>query len=206
VLSQIGAFALEIAPAGVVNSLAQTLIQLTAPGVPDRYQGTEGWDFSLVDPDNRRPIDYALQHALLNCRAGWDAWMRGWRDGRIKAQLIRTVLGVRLAHGDLFRLGDYRQVQALGPLADNVLAFERHHDGARLLAVTTRHAARHLNGDVPRIPAGNWRDTALFVSGGATGSRWIDLLTGQTVAAGSDGLPLAAVLAMLPVALLMPAD
>ena len=84
--AEIFAFIQEIAPAGAVNGLAQTLLRLTAPGVPDLYQGTELWDFSLVDPDNRRPVDFALRQKML----GAETTLASWRDGAIKQAADRA--------------------------------------------------------------------------------------------------------------------
>ena len=95
-LREIAAFVQRIAPAGAVNGLAQTLLRLTAPGVPDLYQGTEFWDFSLVDPDNRRPVDFAPRASTLG-DGDLDALAGTWRDGRIKQALIARVLALRAA-------------------------------------------------------------------------------------------------------------
>jgi maltooligosyltrehalose synthase len=132
--ADIFAFVQEIAPAGIANSLAQTLLRLTVPGVPDLYQGTELWDLSLVDPDNRRPVDYALREKLLGTAS--------WRDGSIKQALIVQALGLRKTLPDLFAKGSYEPVAVRGPLADHVVAFLRRHDSDVLVVA------------VPRLPTG----------------------------------------------------
>ena len=101
-LNEIAAFARRIAPAGAVNGLAQVLIKLTAPGVPDIYQGTEYWDFSLVDPDNRAPVDFAARQQSLAASAAPQS-AKTWRDGRIKQSLIARVLAARKKAPDAFR-------------------------------------------------------------------------------------------------------
>jgi len=120
-----------------VNSLAQTLLRMTVPGVPDLYQGTELWDFSLVDPDNRRPVDFALRQKMLGTAAP-----ATWRDGAVKQALIVQALGLRRAMPDLFAEGSYEPVAVEGRLADHVVAFVRRHRSDALLTV------------VPRLPAG----------------------------------------------------
>ena len=132
--ADIFAFVQRIAPAGTINSLAQTLLRLTAPGVPDLYQGTELWDFSLVDPDNRRPVDFALRQKLLGTAT--------WRDGAVKQALIVQALGLRKAMPDLFAHGSYEPLTAKGPLANHVVAFLRRHESDALAVL------------VPRLPTG----------------------------------------------------
>ena len=202
VLGQIARFARRIAVPGAINSLTQALVQLTAPGVPDRYQGTEDWDLSLVDPDNRRPVDFETLRTRLSNAAGWPEWMANWHDGRIKLQLIRSVLAARRAHAGLFAAGDYRPVPLAGPLAAHALAFGRRHGQMQALVVGTRLAARLAEADRPMLAPAKWRDTTLQV-GFCQDSRWVDVLTSRPLDAREGRLPLAEVLEMLPVALLL---
>ncbi|EON16315.1 maltooligosyl trehalose synthase [Cupriavidus sp. GA3-3] len=202
VLAHIGQFAQHIAVAGAVNSLAQVLVQLTAPGIPDRYQGCEGWDLSLVDPDNRRPPDFAQLRARLGCSAGWAHWLAHWRDGRIKQQLIRQVLAVRHAHPRLFADGQYSMLAAQGALVPQVLAFARTADAHQAITVVTRLVATQVDPTMPRIPPAGWGDTALNV-GAPQPSRWTDALTGHVLDAPMGRLRLREVLGGLPVALLL---
>src|SRR5690606_32705440 len=97
----------ELGIPGARLGLAQLLLRLTTPGVPDTYQGTEGWDLSLVDPDNRRPVDYAARRAWLDDPRDWDALLRQWQDGAVKAQLLARLLALRAARPRLFA-GAYR--------------------------------------------------------------------------------------------------
>ena len=199
VLEGIGRFAARIGSAAALNSLAQTLLQLTAPGVPDRYQGNEGWDFSLVDPDNRRAPDYAGLQARLECRAGWAHWLAHWRDGRIKQQLIRAVLGLRRAQPALFAQGQYQPLSASGELARHTLAFSRQCGGLQAVVAVTRLAAHHVEPDLPRVPPHCWRDTGLHAGDG----NWEDALTGHAVTSHAGWLRAKDVFAVLPVALLV---
>ena len=203
VLEDIGRFAERIGPCAALNGLAQSLLQLTAPGVPDRYQGNEGWDFSLVDPDNRRAPDYARLRNQLECRAGWSQWLTRWRDGRIKQQLIRSALSVRREHPSLFAQGSYEPLQASGELAQSVLAFRRRQGNAQAVVAVTRLAARHVDPSLPRIPPHCWRDTGIHIGDGDGDVQWLDALTGNAVSAQAGWLRARDVFAMLPVALLI---
>ncbi len=181
----------RLAGPGRVNSLSAKLIQLTMPGVPDVYQGSELWDLSLVDPDNRRPVDHALRRELLS------RLDRGWRpgfdptapadDGDPGAtKLLATHAALRLRRDRPELFGSYRALEADGPAADHAVAFDR--GGA--ITVATRLP-------VTLAAAGGWRDTALPLPRGA----WTDELTGRAVGGGSP--PLAELLAQYPVALLV---
>ncbi|MGY8527343.1 malto-oligosyltrehalose synthase [Paracidovorax citrulli] len=209
-LRAIATFAHSIAAAGALNSLAQTLLQLTAPGVPDRYQGAEGWDFSLVDPDNRRPVDYPALRSALACEAGWQAWLEDWRDGRVKVQLVRALLALRQSMPALFRDGAYRQLHGEGDAAQHVLALERSLGDQRIVAVTARAAARMVDAHRPCIDAAHWGDTRLCLSGGASAvpapdQPWTEVLTGRTVTPVNGRIAVADLLSPLPVAVLTPA-
>ncbi|CAG9182701.1 Putative maltooligosyl trehalose synthase [Cupriavidus laharis] len=205
-LVRIGQFVQRVAPAGAMNSLAQAMIQLTAPGVPDRYQGCEDWDLSLVDPDNRRPPDYRRLQARLDCGAGWAEWLAHWRDGRVKQQLVRHVLAARRAHEMLFLEGGYQPLIAEGPLAEHVLGFARTLGGDEALTVVSRLGATLVDRELPRVPPARWGHTTVN-AGTRQSGHWTDALTGQTFIAGPDGkLPMQEVLAVLPAALLLRQD
>ncbi len=182
-LARIDAFAGRIAPYGWSNSLSQKLVQLTMPGVPDLYQGTELWDLALVDPDNRRPVDYALRRSLL---ARLDAGEPPARDdsGMAKLHVVSCALRLRRERPDVFR-GSYCPITAAGQTADHALAFQR---GGAVISVATR-----LPVGLQR--AGGWQDTTLALPRGI----WTDQLTGR--AYGRE-VPLAALLDRLPVSVL----
>ncbi|WP_428965565.1 malto-oligosyltrehalose synthase [Micromonospora fluostatini] len=184
--AELTAFAAEITPAGWSNALGQKLVQLAMPGVPDTYQGTELWDNSLVDPDNRRPVDFAARRELLaRLDAGWlppvDA------DGAAKLLVVSRTLRLRRDHPELFT--GYRPVAAHGPAGAHAVAFDR--GGA--LAVATR-----LPLGLAR--AGGWRDTSLTLPV----HEMTDLFTGRVYS--DPQVPVADLLATLPVALLAPAE
>ncbi|HZS32795.1 MAG TPA: malto-oligosyltrehalose synthase [Methylomirabilota bacterium] len=219
-LADFEAFQRPVARLGMVNGLAQVLLKLTAPGVPDFYQGTELWDLNLVDPDNRRPVDFARRAALLaelEARvAGGDlAGLAGellaaWPDGRVKLYLIRRGLACRRAAPDLFRAGAYVPLTAVGPAAAHVCAFGRSLDEAAVLTVVPRLVAA-LTGAGHELPLGPacWGDTVIELPASVGRRAYRDLLTGAILEAGGSGgrrvLRVADVLARFPVALLEPA-
>jgi (1->4)-alpha-D-glucan 1-alpha-D-glucosylmutase len=147
-------FTERIARLGAQNTLVQTVLKLTLPGVPDIYQGSELWDLSLVDPDNRRPVDYAERKARLSSCCPIPAFMQHWQDGGFKLETIRRLLEYRQSHPALFASGDYEPVHAEGPDADRVFAFSRGHDDARLLVAVTRFPTRGIPDAELPLPAG----------------------------------------------------
>ncbi len=199
---ELAAFAHRLAPAGAVNSLAQLLLRCTAPGVPDLYQGTEFWDFSLVDPDNRRPVDWTGRAAALD---GSDpaSLLPHWRDGRVKQALLARLLALRAAQPALFAAGDYLPLAAEGPAAAHVLAFARRHRGAVVVSVVTRLSAALLGeSQLPHVPVAAWSGTTLALPRVGKARGWRDALTGHALDAGGDQVPLGDILSRLPVALL----
>ncbi|VVO47874.1 hypothetical protein PS876_00129 [Pseudomonas fluorescens] len=154
----------SIAAAGALNGLAQTLLRMTVPGVPDLYQGNEFWDFSLVDPDNRRPVDYAAREQALEAALPVGELLHDWRDGRIKQSLIAQVLNLRVEHAELFRRGSYQALEVLGSQAHNVLAFVREHAGQQAIVIVPIRCASLLeNSAVPRVDALRWGDTRVVL-------------------------------------------
>jgi (1->4)-alpha-D-glucan 1-alpha-D-glucosylmutase len=160
-LAEIFAFTQRIAAAGAVNSLAQLLLKLTAPGVPDLYQGTEDWDFSLVDPDNRRPVDFARRQKRFPSLTVTDALDR-WRDGEVKTAIVARSLELRRRLPELFAAGRYEPVIAEGPMADHVMAFVRRHADDVVLTVVPRLPTSLLAApDRLALNPAAWRNTTL---------------------------------------------
>ncbi len=165
-------FVAPLVEPGRVNSLAATLLKLTSPGIPDVYQGTELWDLSLVDPDNRRPVDFERRRQLLQQldRLRPEQIMRRSADGMPKLWLLRQALRVRKRYPDDFGpAGEYRPLQASGPAADHVVGFLR---GDRVATVVPRLVLRLRGrwGDTTvQLPAGRWRNecTGDEIDGGA---------------------------------------
>src|SRR5256885_12634403 len=137
-------FQRPVARFGLLNSLSQTLCKLTAPGVPDIYQGNEIWDFSLVDPDNRRGVDYATRREMLNCLSSStpEELLRTWPDGHIKMFLTQRVLHFRREHVDLFQRGNYLPLRATGAFADCCVSFARELNGQWIIVIAPRLSAR----------------------------------------------------------------
>ncbi|MGR2739491.1 malto-oligosyltrehalose synthase [Billgrantia sp. Q4P2] len=166
---------------GALNGLVQTALRLTVPGVPDLYQGCEFWDFSLVDPDNRRPVDHAARQAALEQDHEPVAALASWQDGRVKQSLVARLLTLRHAHRDLFPHGDYRALPVEGEHGDRLVAFLRQHGGQQLLVVAPRLAAGLLTGaERPHVPPSRWGNTRVLIPS-ETGAAWQNTLTGTTL-------------------------
>ncbi|WP_095077095.1 malto-oligosyltrehalose synthase [Pseudomonas sp. Irchel s3h17] len=149
-----------IACAGALNGLAQTLLRMTAPGVPDLYQGNEFWDFSLVDPDNRRPVDFKERQAALATMAPPRVLLDTWRDGHIKQALIARTLALRADYPQLFRRGRYVPLPVLGSQARRVLAFAREDRGQWAIVLVPIQVATLLESSAePKVAAPLWGDT-----------------------------------------------
>ncbi|WP_397453526.1 malto-oligosyltrehalose synthase [Pseudomonas sp. NA-150] len=183
----VGATANRIAVAGALNSLAQTLLHLTAPGVPDLYQGSEFWDFSLVDPDNRRPVDYPARLAALEHNLGADALLATWQDGRIKQALIARTLQQRAEHAALFSHGTYIPLSVLGLHAEQVLAFAREIDGHHAIIIVPRLCSELLGtAQTPLISAEGWGDTRVILPVDEADYRWTGLFSAPVVTTGKE--------------------
>ncbi|HZO24871.1 MAG TPA: malto-oligosyltrehalose synthase [Chloroflexota bacterium] len=232
-LTDFARFQRTIAPVGAVNSLGQTLLKLTVPGVPDTYQGNELWDLSLVDPDNRRPVDYRLRKRLLGTlQRALDPQdptpknqnlarrlIDHWTDGRVKLFVTWQALRFRREHPELFQHGAYLPLSVAGPLEEHLIAFVRELDDDQIVVAAPRLVARLLQ-DGPdasqpgplRFRAGVWDETALLLPD-RPGKRYRNLFTGQvvetvaaqagTVRGARSTLPLGTLLADFPVILLV---
>lgn len=187
--------------AGAVNSLTQTLIKMAAPGIPDIYQGSEDRDFSLVDPDNRRPVDFAMLADRLE-----DSPPAAFDDGSetlgaVKQHLIRRCLALRAELPDLFTSGEYEPVAVTGAKADHVVAFVRRGHDRLAVAIAPRLPFALLDAGGGLVGDAAWGDTALSLPAPPNGGRFTDILSGETFEGGQT-VPLAQLLRDLPVALL----
>jgi (1->4)-alpha-D-glucan 1-alpha-D-glucosylmutase len=188
----------EIARLGAINSLAQTVIKLTAPGVPDIYQGTEIWDDSLVDPDNRRPIDYARRREMLTQIENVPAneLMQCWPDGRIKMRLTQRLLHLRRENPELFREGIYEPINFGGAFADCAIGFVRRHRNRAIIVIVPRLSSR-----VGFPPIGDrWQDTHVVRPAGMSNLR--DVFSDRKVRVENSQLRLAVAMSQLPFAVL----
>lgn len=134
----LAAYVGRIGPAAALNSLSQALLRMTSPGVPDLYQGRECWDFSLVDPDNRLPVDYARHERMLDDATSFDSACSEWQTGRVKQALVETVLALRLDIPELFDSGRYMPLTPSGPLAEHFTVFMRETAGDACLVIAPR--------------------------------------------------------------------
>ncbi|HEY9877347.1 MAG TPA: malto-oligosyltrehalose synthase [Leptolyngbyaceae cyanobacterium] len=206
-------FQKKIANYGIFNSLGQTLLKITSPGVPDFYQGTELWDLSLVDPDNRRPVQYDdrlsfLQEIKRRSQTGMESLMSDLRatrhDGRMKLFLITRALATRRQHLAVFQEGDYLPLQVEGAHAGNVMAFARHHEGTVAIAVVPRFLTSLIGPDQDPIGEEIWGDTALVIPDNLRG-HWCEAITNCEIA-DQPRLPIGKILQNFPVALLVTRD
>ncbi|MEA3120511.1 MAG: (1-_4)-alpha-D-glucan 1-alpha-D-glucosylmutase, partial [Paraburkholderia sp.] len=204
-LKELCAFVARISPAAAVNSLLQTVLRVTSPGVPDLYQGTELWDFSLVDPDNRRPVDFALRREQL-VDSPPSEQLDAWRDGRVKLGIVHRVLMLRAVCPALFLEGSYVPLAVRGSLARHAIAFARQHGNAYAIVVGTRLASSLLapDGDLPLVDPTRWEDTFIELPPTLTGRAFFDCLSPVAPKADNMGrLFLRDALTALPVAVLV---
>jgi (1->4)-alpha-D-glucan 1-alpha-D-glucosylmutase len=214
-LSEFIAFVEKIKAAGLWNSLSQTLLKIASPGVPDFYQGNEIWDFSLVDPDNRRPVDYDLRRGLLNRLRQMesqapseqiDAMIADPSDGALKMYLTRRALCFRKSNRDLLENGSYVPLRTAGDRQNHAVAFARTRKRNCVIAVASRFFMA-LGAD-KRKPTGPdvWGDSALLLRRDLAHTAWREVLSQTTIESDRHGkqhrLPLSRVFAHLPVALL----
>ncbi len=172
----------RIAAAGAANSLAQVVLQCTAPGIPDIYQGTEMWDFSLVDPDNRRPVDYVHNANALDLATLPQALLPSWRDGRVKQALVARLLRWRRGHADFFATASYAAITPSGRHADRILAFARAGAEGTLVTVVPRTVAEHVDAKTLIARKRAWGRTTITVTNSASSANatWTDLVSGST--------------------------
>ena len=147
-LDSLQTLAQRISLLGALNSLSQITLKATMPGVPDFYQGTELWDLSLVDPDNRRPVDFAARaSALASLEApDWTQLVRDWPDGRLKLAWTRHLLKLRAELADVFAHGDYQPLEVSGPQRDHIIAFARRHGGDAVIVAAAKSFAPFTEG------------------------------------------------------------
>jgi (1->4)-alpha-D-glucan 1-alpha-D-glucosylmutase len=205
----------KLAPFGFRNSLAQLALKFTVPGVPDLYQGSEQWAFSLVDPDNRRPVDFGkLAAQLESMRRTKPQWGELWADaadGRIKLLVTWRLLQLRNAFPKLFECGSYAPLALRGPASDHAVAFARHHESEVVVVVAARLTYTLCGGDDARWSRASWSETLLDLDSDAIARvpRWRNWFTGEefTVARTGEAVaPLSDVFSgVLPFAVFVPA-
>jgi (1->4)-alpha-D-glucan 1-alpha-D-glucosylmutase len=199
-----------VAGYGIFNSLSQVLLKYTAPGVPDTYQGTEFWDLSMVDPDNRRPVDYEQrisslkdikEKAQTDSLKLIDELFSSKEDGRIKLFLTHKVLQARKENLEVFQKGDYLPVEVVGKFKDHIVAFARSFGDTTAIAIAPRFFTTLVQpGEYP-LGEQVWADTQLQLPQGSS-STWRDAIADQTIS-GSGAIAIGQILQHFPVALLL---
>jgi (1->4)-alpha-D-glucan 1-alpha-D-glucosylmutase len=204
-LKELSAFVARIGRAGALNSLQQTVLRLASPGIPDLYQGTELWDFSLVDPDNRRPVDFDKRAAYV-AETPPSEFMSNWRDGRVKLAVVQRVLALRAHLPELLSQSTYLPLTVRGQHASNAIAFARRHGNAWAVVVATRLAAGLLgeDGDMPLVSPEKWADTAVQMPSDLSARALFDWLSPAAPKVDENGLLyLRDALAAMPIAVLV---
>jgi (1->4)-alpha-D-glucan 1-alpha-D-glucosylmutase len=202
-------FQSQVAEYGILNSLSQVLLKYTAPGVPDLYQGDEFWDLNLVDPDNRRPIDYDRRMTALNyIREQIDRnileltneLFTTQTDGRIKLFLTFQLLQARKIDLDVFQQGDYIPLEVTGEFSDRVIAFGRQFEGKMAISIAARFFVGLVQPGERPLGKDIWQDTSIHLPPSAP-TNWTNVVTGQPLGASSSLLSVGEALAHFPVAL-----
>ncbi len=182
---------------GAINGVSRTVLKCTLPGVPDIYQGSELWDFSLVDPDNRRAVDYAARMTALSGAPATDL-LTNWRSGHIKQHILARLLADRAVSPELYADGNYVPLIAEGDKAEHVLAFSRVRDGEALAVVVPRLVSPLIPEDGLVPPPDAWGNTALALPSGD----WRHVVSGRKIAVGLAAESVGALLNDFPVAVL----
>ncbi|MEW6068667.1 MAG: malto-oligosyltrehalose synthase [Nitrospirota bacterium] len=203
---------------GMFNSLSQTLLKITSPGVPDFYQGTEIWNFSLVDPDNRRPVDYVTRFEMLETikkRESEVPLVRLAREftinkenGIIKLFIIYKALNYRKENIELFERGEYLPLEIMGDKADNVCAFARRMGNKRIIIAVPRFLTRLISRATDELPFGKtvWKESFIIIPFAEPDARYYNVFTGEIVTAqnysNATVAPLSGIFLNFPVAIL----
>ncbi len=206
----------HIARYGMYNALTQLVLKIAAPGIPDFYQGTELWDFSLVDPDNRRTVDYSHRQELLTQLETEEQeppedffrmLLRNYSDGRIKLYTMRTLLRFRCQHPDLFQNGEYQPLETLGEKRQHLCAFQRTWEGQTIVVVVPR-LLHHVIPNSEELAIGDsvWGDSMIVFPENTPGAQFRNILTKETLSTEpfeeSQTLPAARIFNQLPIAMM----
>ncbi|MGH9359470.1 MAG: malto-oligosyltrehalose synthase, partial [Terriglobia bacterium] len=211
------AFQSKIAFYGALNSLSQVLLKAMSPGIPDFYEGAELWDLSLVDPDNRRPVDFPARIRALEELRRQEAQdqlelvkrlITGWKDGRIKLYITQKALECRRNFSEVFAKGDYIPLQAAGPKQDHLLGFARRNGRNWVLVMIPRLTVGITRPGMAPLGVKTWGRSAVELPKSAP-AKWRNIFTGEALRAGRGGihsLPLAQIFASFPVCALVAPD
>jgi (1->4)-alpha-D-glucan 1-alpha-D-glucosylmutase len=192
-LSDFKSFVKKISSAGVLNSLSQVLIKLTSPGMPDIYQGNELWDFSLVDPDNRKPVDFLTRTHLMSMLEEepnptlTTKLMQNFEDGRIKLYTTMRTLQARRSNVEIFTSGDYLPLMAKGLRENNIIAYARKQKNKLFIVIAGRFFSTLMADESPIIPSQIWEGTALQIPIEYEENTFTDLFTGRKLCPRKNG-------------------
>ncbi len=209
-VADLAKFQARIARAGMLNALSQTILKIAAPGVPDFYQGSELWALNLVDPDNRRPVDYARRCAMLKkiregaCRdplATTRYLLKDMSSGAIKMYLINRAMQFRRDNPDLFTRGDYVPLKVTGPRANHIVAFARVHEGKRAVVVCGRFFMQLAEAPPLPVDPEAWADTFIELEPGSS-LKMTELITGREISIAGGRIAVADAFAQMTVAML----
>ncbi|MGF1277125.1 malto-oligosyltrehalose synthase [Acetobacter pasteurianus] len=175
-VKDLATFINNISPAAAINSLTQVILRYTVPGVPDLYQGREEWDFSLVDPDNRRSVNYLKLQKGLGKEENLSILATSWRDGRIKQEIIRKLLILRKKYPRLFIKGLYKEVLVEGDLSDHVVVFQRVTKDIKIIVITSRfNFSLKINDNLQSCHEG-WKKTKILLHDNWKSAEWKSVL------------------------------
>jgi malto-oligosyltrehalose synthase/4-alpha-glucanotransferase len=202
-LDSFRAFHKKVSSLGTIISLTQVTLKMMCPGVPDVYQGCEHWDLSLVDPDNRRPVDYELRQQLLTDAGSTPDLAKLWEDrfgGQVKVWLVKTLLSLRAQYPGVFSKGSYVPLEVKGRHQDNIIAFSRYYRGTWLVTVVP--VSSTIVGDTALIEINkiDWEDTKLILPKDVP-ETCTDLITGRDTKLTRE-VPLSDIIKDLPIAVL----
>jgi len=164
----------------MLNSLSQTLLKLTTPGVPDIYQGNEIWDFSLVDPDSRRPVDFNLRKALLKDLSLENA-LNSIEEGKIKLFLIRNTLQLRQELPELFAKGSYLPLTVIGPMQEHIIAFARLHGSDAIIVIAGRYFSLSMKNFHETLDSDSWKNTYIELPQELVNGQFENIFTGAII-------------------------
>ncbi|WP_243373422.1 malto-oligosyltrehalose synthase [Microvirga solisilvae] len=198
IIERLRPLALRLSALGMLNGLSRTILKMTLPGVPDIYQGTEFWDFSLVDPDNRRPVDYEARSKALAEGKPSKNFLENWRSGSTKQHFITTLLKDRAGSSDLYADGDYQPLPVIGEGAAHVIAFLREHGDERLAVIVPRLWNGLIDIEELRFQHHFWKDTIIALPAG----QWTNVITGELLSLDDGERSLSGILSPFPFAVL----
>lgn len=193
ILERYRSLAQRLSTLGMLNGLARTVLKMTLPGVPDIYQGTEFWDFSLVDPDNRRRVDYKARAQAIGIETSSASLLTHWQNGQVKQHIIARLLQDCAQIPKLYSEGDYQPLEIQGNMSDHLLAYVRQHGSEIVAVIVPRLWAALVTGTKPNLNPKVWGDTKVLLPHG----RWVNVITGIALDA-TEETSLADILAEFP--------